>query len=200
MKKNILFLAFFSFIAISMNCNAQSISSLLNKKNVSKVVSEVTGSSTEDYDIVGTWTYEGSAVELKSSNVLKSAGGKLATSTIEDNLDSQFSKVGITQGAATFTFASDSTFTVTLKNKTQKGTYSVDKTNSKLDLTFAGKATMSGDMSVSDNQMTLTFDAEKLVSVVSYISKATNNSSLTTISSLLGSYDDVRSGFTLTKQ
>ena len=199
MKKNIFILAFLSFFAFSINSNAQSLSGLLNKNNISKVVSEVTGTS-DKIDVVGKWSYSGSAVELKSSNILKNAGGKVATSTIENNLDSQLSKIGIQEGITSFDFKSDSTFTVTAKNKTQNGTYSLNTSTKKMNLTFAGKATLAADVSVSGNEMTLTFDADKLVTAVSYISKVTKNSSLNTISSLLGSYDDVRSGFTLTKQ
>lgn len=199
MKKNIFIVAFFTFLAFSINMNAQSLSDIFNNKNVSKVVSAVAGDKIKDYNIVGKWTYDGSAVELKSSNILKNAGGKLATSTIENNLDKQFSKAGINKGSATFNFQNDSTFTVTLKNKTQQGTYSIDKTNNKLNLTFLGKATMSGNITKTNNQMILTFDADKLVNIISYMSKVSNNSNLNTISSLLSSYDDVRTGFTLTK-
>lgn len=198
MKKNIFIIALLSFFGFSLNSNAQSLSDLFNKENISKVVSAVSGSS-EKANIVGKWSYSGSAVELKSSNILKNAGGKVATSTIENNLNKQLSKVGIQEGITSFDFKSDSTFTVTAKNKTQSGTYSLDTSANKLNLTFAGRATLAADVSISGNEMTVTFDADKLVTAVSYISKVTNNSSINTISSLLGSYDDVRSGFTLTK-
>ena len=196
MKKSIFLFTILSFITI--NCNAQSLSDLLNKDNISKAASAVTGKS--NLNIVGKWVFDGSAVEMKSSNVIKNAGGKLATATIEDKLDKQFGKLGMQKGTATFNFEADSTFTVTLKNKTQKGKYSIDKSNSRLDLTFLGKATVSGEIAVSNKQMTLTFEADKLVSVVSYICQMSNSSSLKSLNSLLGSFDDIRTGFTLIKQ
>lgn len=198
MRRNI-FICTILLLFITINSQAQSLSDLFSKENINKVASAVTD-KTNEASIIGNWVYDGSAVELKSNNVIKNAGGKLATSTIEDNLDKQFSKVGIEKGTAVFNFQADSTFTVTLKNKTQKGKYSIDKSNNKMDLTFAGKATLSGEYTISNDQMTLTFDADKLVTVVSYISKMANNSSLNTLNSLLSSFDDVRTGFTLTKQ
>lgn len=198
MRRNI-FICTILLLFITINSQAQSLSDLFSKENINKVASAVTD-KTNEASIIGNWVYDGSAVELKSNNVIKNAGGKLATSTIEDNLDKQFSKVGIEKGTAVFNFQADSTFTVILKNKTQKGKYSIDKSNSKMDLTFAGKATLSGEYTISNDQMTLTFDADKLVTVVSYISKMANNSSLNTLNSLLSSFDDVRTGFTLTKQ
>lgn len=198
MRRNI-FICTILLLFITINSQAQSLSDLFSKENINKVASAVTD-KTNEASIIGNWVYDGSAVELKSNNVIKNAGGKLATSTIEDNLDKQFSKVGIEKGTAVFNFQADSTFIVILKNKTQKGKYSIDKSNSKMDLTFAGKATLSGEYTISNDQMTLTFDADKLVTVVSYISKMANNSSLNTLNSLLSSFDDVRTGFTLTKQ
>lgn len=199
MKKTI-FVAIVSFFAISITSNAQSLSDLFNKENISKVVSAVTNNSNNTESIVGTWTYEGSAVDLQSGNMVKNIGGKVATSTIEKNLDKQFSKVGIQEGISSFTFNTDSTFTVTLKSKTQNGTYSLDSKNKKLDLTFVGRATLSANYELSNSDLTLTFDADKIVTVVSYISKLSSNSSLNTVSSLLQSYDGVMAGFALKKQ
>ncbi|MDH6307265.1 hypothetical protein M2451_000414 [Dysgonomonas sp. PFB1-18] len=200
MKKNIFILTLFLFALVS-NGHAQSLKDLLNKETISSVVSAVTGSSSStDTDISGTWSYTGSAVELKSDNILKKAGGKLATSSIESKLNSQLSKVGIKEGATTFTFNSDSTFTVALSSKTQSGTYSIDKSTEKINLVFSESATIAANYSQSDSEMTLTFDADKFMSVISYVSSSTGNSTLGTLNSLLQGYDGIQIGLTLKKQ
>lgn len=202
MSKKILAVVFFSLLALSFQTKAQSLSDLLNKDNISKAVSAVSGAvgASSKQDIVGTWSYSGSAVELKSSNILQNVGGAVATSTIEKSLDKQFTKVGIQKGISTFTFAADSTFTITMKSKTQTGTYSIDASGEKIDLVFLGSKSVTANLNKSGNTMTLTFDADKIVTAVSYISKLTNNSSLNTIDTLLKSYDGVMVGFELQKQ
>ena len=42
-------------------------------------------------DLVGSWTYTEPAVVFTSGNLLKSAGGKMASATIEKNLQTQLS-------------------------------------------------------------------------------------------------------------
>ncbi|MDR2956402.1 MAG: DUF4923 family protein [Prevotella sp.] len=199
MKKNISILTLFLFALVS-NGHAQSLKDLLNKETISSVVSSVTGSSSSSTDISGTWSYTGSAVELQSDNILKKAGGKLATSSIESKLNTQLGKVGIKEGATTFTFNSDSTFSVTLSSKTQNGTYSIDKSTEKINLVFSESATIAANYSQSGSEMTLTFDADKFMTVISYVSNATGNSTLSTLNSLLQGYDGIKAGLTLKKQ
>lgn len=187
-------------LAIVNSSHAQSLKDLLNKETIEGVISTVTGSS-GDLEVAGTWTYTGSAVVLESDNVLKKAGGSIATSTIESKLNTQLEKLGIKEGSTTFTFQSDDTFTVTMKNKTQEGTYTIDESASKINLTFTtGSVAIAANVSQSSNEMTLTFDADKFMTAISYISNITNNSTLSALNTVLQSYDGVQVGLTLKKQ
>jgi hypothetical protein len=51
----------------------------------------------------------------------------------------------------------------------------------------------------SGNQLNLTFDAEKLMSMMSTVASLTNNSTLTTAMSLINSYDGIYIGFKMKK-
>ena len=199
MKKSIFILTL--LFALISSTQAQSIKDLLNKETITSVVSAVTGTSTsKELDMEGTWTYTGAAVELKSDNILKKTGGKLATSSVESKLDSQLSKIGIKEGVTTFSFLSDGTFDVVLSNKTQQGTYDLDTSANKVNLVFAGAVTIAANVSQSNNEMTLTFDADKFMTAVSTISNVTGNTSLNTLNSLLQGYDGILVGLTLKKQ
>ena len=55
-------------------------------------------------DLVGEWTYTEPAVVFMSENLLKKAGGKLASSAIEKTIETQLNRVGITKGAMKMTF------------------------------------------------------------------------------------------------
>ncbi len=199
MKKNILILTLLSLFALVNKGYAQSLKDLFNKETISDVVSTVTG-TVDSSDITGTWSYTGSAVELRSNNILKKAGGKLATSNIESKLNSQLGKLGIKEGATTFTFDPDDTFSVALSSKSQQGTYNIDTSTQKINLIFAEAATITANVSQSGNKMTLTFDADKFMTIISYVSSTTGNSTLNTLNSLLQGYDGIQIGLTLKKQ
>lgn len=73
MKKIFLSLAFMAaFMLTATDSHAQSWADLLNKDNISKVVNAITG-NTASIDMTGTWSYQGSAVEFESDNLLMKA-------------------------------------------------------------------------------------------------------------------------------
>ena len=115
MKKIFLSLAFMAaFMLTATDSHAQSWADLLNKDNISKVVNAITG-NTASIDMTGTWSYQGSAVEFESDNLLMKAGGAAAATMAESKLNEQLSKIGIKEGQMSFTFNADSTFTSTKK-------------------------------------------------------------------------------------
>jgi hypothetical protein len=183
--------------AILFTSQTQAQSTLQNL--LGKVVSSVTGTSTT-VDLTGTWTYTGSAVEFESTNLLKQAGGTVAASALKKKLDTQLSKVGIKSGKVTYTFNSDNTFTSTVGSRSFSGTYSYDTSSKKLTLTYAGLASYTATVNYSTTQMELLFDSSKMLSIVSALGSSSSNSTLSTISSLAGSYDGMKTGLTLKKK
>ena len=90
MKKNITCLAFIAFFSLlSANCHAQSWKDLLGKDNISTFVDAVTGQTSTKVDLTGTWSYNSSAVEFKSENLLMKAGGMAAATMAESKLNEQ---------------------------------------------------------------------------------------------------------------
>ena len=171
---------------------------VVNQETVEKVVSTVTGTNTAS--MVGTWTYTGSAVEFESDNFLQQAGGTVAASTVEGQLDKQLSKLGITSGKMTFTFASDSTFTAQLGSRNMNGTYSYDASTEKVTLSFSTLLNFSAKVSCTSSTMDLLFNADKLLKVATTLASKSSNSTLKSISSLAGSYDGMLMGFSFTKK
>lgn len=193
---------------ICANVKAQSfldkITSSSVVSTVSSVVSTVTGVTSTVSDITGTWNYSNVAVTLESDNVLESAAGTLATSQVESKLADVFSKVGITANMFSFTFNSDGTFACTYKTKSFEGTYSLDSANSTVTLSYSALNTvnlgsMSANVALSGSTLSLLFEADKLLTFVSKIASISNNSTLSTVSSLISGYDGAMLGFDLTK-
>ena len=168
------------------------------------MISAVIGSQkVELKDLVGTWNYSAPAVSFKSDNLLQQAGGAAAASSIEQKILPFYTRSGITR--LKVQFAEDSTFTMTVKKITAKGTISTDESgNYVFSFQALGKVnvgTMTAYISKSyTNELSLTFDATKLMTLVEKVANYSNNTTLKTASTLLNSYDGITVGFKLKKQ
>lgn len=148
--------------------------------------------------IVGTWTYTEPAVVLSSSNVLKNIGGKVASETIEKQLQNQFEKYGIKKGAMTMTFDKDGNFTQTVGSKSMSGTYSISGKN--VTLKYAGGVQQFvGTTQLDGNDLLIVMDASKLLKYAKTIGSLTGNSLLSGAGSLLSSMDGMEIGLKLNK-
>jgi hypothetical protein len=81
------------------------------------------------------------------------------------------------------------------------GTYEFDQTTGKLTVTgTVGLVKTEGYVvKNSDGSISVLYDADKLLDLVNMISAKTSNTSIKTISSLLGSYDGIKVGMNLAK-
>ncbi|MCI6213688.1 DUF4923 family protein [Bacteroides heparinolyticus] len=174
---------------------AQTLSDLFNK-----AVETVTGKNTAIIDMVGTWSYTGAAVDFKSDNLLKKAGGLVAASAAESKLDEQLAKVGIKEGQMSFTFNADSTFNAQIGRKKMSGTYSYNSTTQKVNLKFARLIGMNAKIDYSSAGMDLLFDSDKLLKLLIFFGSKSNNTAIKSVSSLASSYDGMMTGFTLKKK
>jgi len=152
-------------------------------------------------DLEGTWSYNKPSVAFKSENLLKKAGGEAAASVIEGKLAPYYQKAGIT--AMKLTVKADSTFTMTIKRTSLNGTLTKnDNGDFVFNFKALGKVNIGHATSVitkSGNNIDVTFDASKLISLVSKIAAISGNSTIKTASSLLNSYDGLNAGFQLSR-
>ncbi|MBB4044864.1 DUF4923 family protein [Bacteroides reticulotermitis] len=199
MKKSVLSLA---LMAISLftttTIQAQSWTDLFNKDNISKVVSAVTG-KTEAINMIGTWTYRGSAVEFESDNLLMQAGGAAASAIAESKMNEQLSKIGIKDGQMSFTFNADSTFTSTVGKKKMNGTYSYNAKTKQVNLTYLRLLNMNAKVNCSSGSMELLFNSDKLLKIMAFLGSKSSSAALKTVSSLADQYDGMMLGFDLRK-
>lgn len=153
-------------------------------------------------DLEGTWKYNRPAIAFQSDNFLQKAGGTAAAGVIENKLVPIYQKVGIT--SMTLTVNADSTFTMKVKKVSLSGNLTKDNDgNFVFHFQAVGKINIGQMTSVitkTGNNIDLTFDATKLMNLVSKIAAISGNSTLGTVSSLLNSYDGMNAGFQLSKQ
>ena len=149
-------------------------------------------------DLVGEWTYTEPAVVFMSENLLKKAGGKLASSAIEKTIETQLSKVGITKGAMKMTFTRNGRFTQTIAGRRLRGTFTIK--GKEVVLKYAGEIKqLVGSTQVDGNDLLIVMDASKMLTYLKAIGSISGNASLKTATSLLGSMDGMLCGLRLNR-
>jgi len=186
-----------------------SASAQIDLGNLGKVVSSAIGgeagsiisgkNNVSKENIVGTWSYQQPSISFESSDLLKQAGGQLTSAAIEKKLAAQFAKVGITPGKFLVTFGSDDKFS-TIKDgvATTSGTYALS--GSKITFSYLeGSAKITGYAQMKNGTLSISFDSSKVLDAVSKMSKYSANTTLSTISSLAGSFNGMKTGVALSK-
>lgn len=149
-------------------------------------------------ELVGTWKYTEPAVVFESNNALKNIGGKVASAAIEKKLQSEFSKFGIKKGQMKMTFDKDGNFTQTLGKQTLTGTYTTS--GKQVVLTYStGLKQLVGTTQLDGNDLLIVMDVSKLLKYAGSLGQLTGNSTISSLGSLLGSYDGMEVGLKLEK-
>ena len=150
--------------------------------------------------LAGTWAYAGPAVSFKSDNLLLKAGGAAAATTVEKKLEPYYSKVGLTK--LFITINNDSTFTFKANRATLNGT--IDRNDDAGTYVFHFQAfqkvnigSMEAFIQLTGNNMELTFDVSKLMTIMQRVSALSGSSTLKGASALLEQYDGMTAGFDL---
>lgn len=194
MKKIKFIMAAVMLLIGATTMQAQSLGDILS--GIGKAV--IGDKATTEEGIKGTWKYTGPACEFESDNFLAKAGGTAAATRIENKLSPIMNKYvpGIV-----YTFDGEGNYTTKIKKQTIHGTYTFD--SKKKTITFKptfGKE-YTAHVSVQGKEMTLVFNADKLMTILKGISNTTATQSTTaaTINALLKSYSGMRLGFKLKK-
>lgn len=191
--KVLLVAAFFCMSATSIQ--AQSIKDIL-----SGVISNVVGDkATTESSFKGTWKYSAPACEFESDNLLAKAGGTAAAEKIENKVAPLLKSVGV--NGIVYTFDGKGNYTSKIKKRVTEGTYKFDSKAKTITFTPTIGMAYTAHVAVQGSTMTLTFEADKLMTTLKTISNATSKLSTTAalINTLMNSYSGMRVGFELKK-
>ncbi len=152
-------------------------------------------SDIEVKDLAGEWTVEGSAVALRSDNLLEKAGGAAIAATVENKIDPYFNQLGLK--GAVLTIQTDGTFELKSSKvsiggtltKNSDGTFATKLSKGKLPL-----GTLTTYIEKTSQSMDVMFDASKLQKVLATLSSLTGNSTLNLANSVLSAYDGILVG------
>lgn len=167
---------------------------------ISGLISGLLGGEASVESMAGTWTYTGPAVCFQSENFLQQAGGAAAAGTIEGKLKPYFSKLGLSK--LTLTIDEQGNFTMQNGKMQLSGTVTKEKDDTYFNFTAMGKINLGKIrtyVTVAGSSMSVMFDVTKLVNVIKAMASVTNNASVSTVSSLLSSYDGICVGFKMKK-
>lgn len=180
---------------VSANAGAQDLKSILS--GVAKAV--VGNKATTASSIIGTWTYSGPECQFESENLLAKAGGEMAAKEVEEKMMAVYNKVGMNN--IRYTFNEDGTYSYQMKKRTVTGSYVFD--DAAKTITMTGKLGLKtvAYVTVTGNDMSMVFKADKLMSILKTITGAASkvNSTAATINSVAEAYDGLMLGFELKK-
>ena len=176
---------------VSANAGAQDLKSILS--GVAKAV--VGNKATTASSIIGTWTYSGPECQFESENLLAKAGGEMAAKEVEEKMIAVYNKVGMNN--IRYTFNEDGTYSYQMKKRTVTGSYVFD--DAAKTITMTGKLGLKtvAYVTVTGNDMSMVFKADKLMSILKTITGAASkvNSTAATINSVAEAYDGLMLGF-----
>ena len=180
---------------VSANAGAQDLKSILSGVAKAVVVNKATTASS----IIGTWTYSGPECQFESENLLAKAGGEMAAKEVEEKMIAVYNKVGMNN--IRYTFNEDGTYSYQMKKRTVTGSYVFD--DAAKTITMTGKLGLKtvAYVTVTGNDMSMVFKADKLMSILKTITGAASkvNSTAATINSVAEAYDGLMLGFELKK-
>ncbi|MBQ0057541.1 MAG: DUF4923 family protein [Bacteroidales bacterium] len=153
--------------------------------------------TTTEASITGTWSYTEPAVQFESQNLLTQAGGTLIADKVESKLSSAYKLVGIRSGKMTFTFDGKGNVTYSVGAIKRQGTYTFDKETKALIINTSAGIPVKTYVTVSGNDLCLTFDSSKFMDLVSTL--GSKFKSLATVTALAGQYDGMKIGFKFSK-
>ena len=153
-------------------------------------------------DLAGSWAYTGPAVTFKSENLLMKAGGAAASATIEKKIANYYKIAGLDN--LKLTINADSTFTMQGRRIKLNGviSYNAETSNYMFQFKALGKINMgkmNAYITLNGNNMQLTFDVTKLLSIVEKVGSITKNSTISGLTKVLNQYDGMTAGFKLKK-
>lgn len=167
--------------------------------DASKVVGTITGHF-KDIELEGTWVYQGAAVAFQSDNLLQKAGGAVAANSIENKLDEQLAKLGVTKGVSKYEFKENGKFTYTSGAKKLNGTYTYNQEEGTLTLKYLRLIPVKATLQGNSQKIEMLFDSSGFLSLVSFLGGISGNSIIKSITSIVNSYDGMLVGFELKKE
>ena len=146
--------------------------------------------------IQGTWKYNGPSVGVSGKNLLAGVAKPIAKGKLKKKLKNAFKKIGLDKVRPQFAFSTDGTCSMNVMGTKLNGTYNYNPSTQKITFKWHG-VPMSANLRRDGKKLHLTFDADRMLSLLSLMGRFSDSSAIKAISTLLDNYKDVMVGFEL---
>lgn len=148
----------------------------------------------------GDWKYNAPSVGVSGKNLLAGIAKPIAKGKLKKKLKNAYKKIGLDKARPQFVFNVDGTCSMKLMGASVKGTYNYNPTTEKITFKWHGVPMNASLKRDGKKKLQLTFDADKLLSLMSLLGRFSDSSTVKALSTLLDNYEDVMVGFELKKQ
>ncbi len=148
----------------------------------------------------GDWKYNAPSVGVSGKNLLAGIAKPIAKGKLKKKLKNAYKKIGLDKARPQFVFNVDGTCSMKLMGASVKGTYNYNPTTEKITFKWHGVPMNASLKRDGKKKLQLTFDADKLLNLMSLLGRFSDSSTVKALSTLLDNYEDVMVGFELKKQ
>ena len=149
--------------------------------------------------ISGTWKYNAPSVGVSGKNLLAGVAKPIAKSKLKKKLKKAFNKIGLSKMRPEFSFNPDGTCAIGVMGTKLKGNYNYNPDTETISIKWHGIPMNAKLRRDGKKKLHLTFDADKLLKLISLMGRFSDSSAIKALSTLLDNYDDVMVGFELKK-
>lgn len=206
MKRFYLIITLALLAAGTVQTKAQSLKDLLNKENVEDIVNTIT----DQLDIIpeniaGEWEYSGIDIKFTGDNALMNIASEAAVGKIEEKLTEYMQIIGLKEGALSYDFSTDNSFTTSFLKLELPGKYTFSSEEDSIELAYGSTGKLNGvkmkaTAKVNATNLELLFNADKLIEFLGRISSSSDNQKLAALNQLISQYDGLKIGFELKRK
>ena len=146
--------------------------------------------------IKGDWKYSAPSVGVSGKNLLAGIAKPIAKGKMKKKLKNLYKKIGLSKARPEFSFNPDGTCSMSLLGTRMKGTYNYNPSQEKISFKWHG-VPLNAHLRRDGKKLHLTFDADKMLSLLTLMGRFSDSSTIKAISTLLDNYEDVMVGFEL---
>jgi hypothetical protein len=144
----------------------------------------------------GQWKYNGPSVGVSGKNVLAGIAKPLAKGKMKKKLKKAFKSIGLEKARPNFTFNDDGTCAISVMGAKLKGSYNYNPSTQRVTFKWHG-VPLSANLRRDGKKLHLTFEADKLISLITLMGRFSDSSTIKALTTLLDNYEDVMVGFEL---
>ena len=145
----------------------------------------------------GAWKYKGPSVDMSGKGLLAGVSKPIAKGKLKKKLKKAFKTIGLEKACPQFTFDTDGTCAISVMGASMKGSYNYNPSQQKITFKWHGIPLTAQLRLDGSKKMHLTFDADKLLSLIKLMGRFSDSSTIKALSFLMDNYDDVLMGFEL---